>query len=158
MDEVKAAMEQRLSCISLCVSDVARARRFYEAMGWRVSPVSRDSMPLFNANGFVFIVVDRRLAAEEAFGKPLPPEVEAVLANKPAFQAMLLSYVVREDHEVAEIIAHAVANGGRTLRPATEQVWGNLSGYFSDPEGFIWEVSRTRRTPLQPNGDFRIGG
>ncbi len=145
-------MEQRISCVNLGVDDVNRARAFYEAMGWRQNPVSRDIMPLFNANGTVFILFDRQEMAHEAFrgvGAPTDP--------KPAFSGIILSYVVREEEEVQQILDRAVAHGARITSPATKQQWGNTSGYFTDPEGHVWEVSKTARTPLQADGSFRIG-
>lgn len=145
-------MEQRISCVNLGVEDVNRARAFYEAMGWRQSPVSREIMPLFNANGTVFILFDRQGMAHEAFrgvGAPTEP--------KPTFSGIVLSYIVREEEEVQQILDRAEAHGARIISPATKQQWGNLSGYFADPEGHVWEVSKTARTQLQSDGSFRIG-
>jgi Uncharacterized protein conserved in bacteria len=152
-----SGMEQRVSCIALSVADAKRAQRFYEDMGWRMSSASREIMPLFNANGFVFILFDRQRSAHEAFGGAIPPEAQACVDNPPAFEGITFSYVVREHEDVQAIIDHAVKSGGRMLSAAKEQPWGNVSGYFADPDGHIWEVSRTGRTPLQPDGNFRIG-
>jgi len=154
----KGRMEQRLSCLSICVDDIATVRAFYEAMGWTASPLSREIMPIFNANGFVFMVVGRKLGMEEAFGMPLPLAVAPLLDAPPAFSGVLLSYVVRSDENVDAILAQAVASGGSLLRPGKEQPWGNYSGYFADPAGTVWEVSLTRRTQVRDDGTFRIDG
>lgn len=150
-------MEQRLSCIVICVDDVPRACAFYEALGWKRSSLSRETLPLFNANGFVFMISPRILGAEEAFGEPLPPEVADAVKNPPAFSGVILSYVVRDEDEQRMILEKVVELGGKVISPARDLIFGNRAGYFSDPVGTIWEVSLTRRTALQPNGDFKIG-
>lgn len=153
MTNESAVMEQRVSCIVLGVSDAKRARRFYEAMGWSASGASREEMPLFNANGTVFILFDRAKLAGEAFH-----DVEApAIAPAGAFSGVVLTHVVREEADVYAILDRAVANGGRILSAAKKQPWGNTSGYFADPEGQVWEVSKTVKSPLQPDGSFRIG-
>lgn len=152
-----AIMEQRISCIVICVDDVPRACEFYEGMGWKRSSLSRDSLPLFNANGFVFMISPRILGAEEAFGQPLPPKVEDAVKNPPAFSGVILSYVVRDEDEQRMILEKAVELGGRVISPARELIFGNRAGYFADPVGTVWEISLTRRTKLQPNGNFKIG-
>ena len=145
-------MEQRVSCISLGVDDIERARTFYEAMGWQKSPASREIMPLFNANGMVFILFSRAGLAKEAFGGTNLPDV-----TRPGFSGVALTYVVRAEEEVAQILERAEANGARITAPAARHPWGNTSGYFQDPDGYIWEISKTQRTPLQPDGRFTIG-
>ena len=150
-----AGMEQRVSCIVLGVSDARRARRFYEAMGWSASAASREEMPLFNANGTVFILFDRVKLAGEAFHDVGAPA--CVGAEPGAFSGVVLTHVVREEEDVYGILERAVANGGRILSAAKKQPWGNTSGYFADPEGHVWEVSKTVKSPLQPDGSFRIG-
>lgn len=157
MTNADAVMEQRVSCVVICVDDVPLARQFYEAMGWRQSPLSREIIPLFNVNGFVFMISPRRLGAEEAFGSPLPPQVEEAVKNPPAFAGVVLSYVVRDEDELKKIFDKVVIHGGRILSAPRELPFGNFAGYFADPVGTIWEVSLTRRTKLQPNGNFQIG-
>ena len=35
----------------------------------------------------------------------------------------------------------AVAAGARITKAPQEVFWGGYSGYFSDPDGFLWEVA-----------------
>lgn len=157
MTDAEQIMEQRVSCVVICVDDVPLARAFYEAMGWRMSTQSREILPLFNVNGFVFMISPRRMGAEEAFGKPLPSSVEEAVNSPPAFGGIFFSYVVRDEEEQRKIFEKVVACGGRILSEPRELPFGNLAGYFADPVGTIWEVSLTRQTKLQPNGNFQIG-
>jgi uncharacterized protein len=38
-------------------------------------------------------------------------------------------------------MASAVAAGGETVKPAAAAQWGGYSGYFSDPDGYLWKVA-----------------
>jgi uncharacterized glyoxalase superfamily protein PhnB len=42
---------------------------------------------------------------------------------------------------VDEVLALAVKNGAKLLKPAQKVFWGGYSGYFADPDGFLWEVA-----------------
>ena len=56
-------MEQRLSLITLGVRDLARARAFYESMGWRTGAAPDDDVVFFQAGGMIVALWDRgRLA------------------------------------------------------------------------------------------------
>lgn len=47
-------MEQRISLVTLGVADLARARRFYEALGWGGAQQPDDEVCFFQAGGMVF--------------------------------------------------------------------------------------------------------
>jgi len=42
---------------------------------------------------------------------------------------------------VDETIREAEAAGAEVIKPAQEVSWGGYSGYFKDPDGFLWEVA-----------------
>ena len=45
---------QRITLVTLGVSDMARSRAFYAALGWQMHPQSQDEVTFYQANGFVF--------------------------------------------------------------------------------------------------------
>jgi catechol 2,3-dioxygenase-like lactoylglutathione lyase family enzyme len=47
-------VEQRISLVTLGVNDLARARAFYEALGWRDAQQPDDEIVFFQAGGMVF--------------------------------------------------------------------------------------------------------
>jgi hypothetical protein len=52
-----------------------------------------------------------------------------------------------------------VAAGGVVLKPPQEVFWGGYHGYFSDPEGHVWEVAHNPFSPLrEDDGAFRWNG
>jgi uncharacterized protein len=59
-------VEQRLSLITLGVRDLARARRFYEALGWRTRAEPGDDVVFFQAGGMVVALWDRARLAEDS--------------------------------------------------------------------------------------------
>ena len=59
-------MEPRLSLITLGVADVARARAFYEALGFKAGRASQDSVTFLDAGGVVLALFGRASLAEDA--------------------------------------------------------------------------------------------
>jgi catechol 2,3-dioxygenase-like lactoylglutathione lyase family enzyme len=61
-------------------------------------------------------------------------------ADRTAGSGFSLGYVVESRDEVDESLSEAVRAGGKLTAPAHERPWGIYSGYFSDPDGHLWEV------------------
>ncbi len=144
---VEVGFEQRVSLITLAVEDMDRAAAFYEALGWqRVE--SQDGVIAFDLIGQTLGLYPRAALAEET---GLPEEVLRA-------GGMTLAYNVRDKAEVAPLLARAVAAGGRLLKPAQDVFWGGHHGYFTDPDGHIWEVAHNPFSPLRADGAFRWTG
>jgi len=58
--------------------------------------------------------------------------------------------------EVDVVLAEAKASGGKLLKPAQEAFWGGYSGYFSDPDGFLWEVAWNPSFQIGEDGSIRV--
>ncbi|ETW95476.1 MAG: glyoxalase [Candidatus Entotheonella factor] len=117
-------MEQRISMITLGVSDLVRSRRFYEeGLGWRPSSGSNEQIVFFQVGGMVLGLYPRSALAEEA---NLPNDGTG-------FGGMALAYNVRQREEVDAALAEAQAAGAAILKLAEEVHWGGYSGYFADP-------------------------
>lgn len=52
-----------------------------------------------------------------------------------------LAHNVASPELVDTVLAQAVAAGAKLLKPGQEVFWGGYSGYFSDPDGYFWEVA-----------------
>lgn len=125
-------MEPRISLITLGVSDLARSRRFYEeGLGLPVRPESQDTVVFFGLNGTWLGLYSREALAEDA----------QVSATGSGFGGITLAHNVRSKAEVDALLAQAERAGAKVAKPAQEAVWGGYSGYFSDPDGFLWEVA-----------------
>ena len=64
-----------------------------------------------------------------------------LLALEWASGGIALAYNARTRDEVDKVLAEAEAAGAKILKPAHEAFWGGYSGYFADPDSFLWEVA-----------------
>lgn len=122
-------MEQRLSMVTLGVSDLERARRFYEAMGWEHED-SPEGIVFFQTGGIVFGLWSREeLAADSG------------VADSGGWGGITLAHNVASPGEVDRILQDARDAGARVAREPAETFWGGYSGVFVDPDGHPWEVA-----------------
>jgi hypothetical protein len=134
-------MEQRLSLLTLGVTDVARARRFYERLGWRGQEV--EQTVFFQAGGMALVLWGREDLAHDA-GVPVDRPV--------AFEGIALAHNVRSRDEVDAILAAAVDAGATITRSAEETSYGGYAGYFADPDGHLWEIAHNPGFTLDSGG------
>lgn len=137
-------MEQRLSVVTLGVADVARARAFYEALGWRASSASTADVTFFACGGMVVALWDAAAQAADVGVEPAPPG------------AVGLAHNVRSPAEVDAVLAEARAAGGTVTRAAGTTFWGGYSGAFTDPDGHPWEVAHNPAWPLDDAGNVGL--
>jgi predicted lactoylglutathione lyase len=135
-------LEPRLSFVTLGVADVAKSRTFYEALGFAASAASEAAVTFFDAGGVVLALFGREALAEDAGAELAPPGRTNVA----------LAHNVSSETEVDGVLSEAVAAGARLLKPGQKTFWGGYSGYFSDPDGHIWEVAHNPFMPLDENG------
>jgi catechol 2,3-dioxygenase-like lactoylglutathione lyase family enzyme len=134
-------MEQRVSLVTLGVSDLARARAFYEALGWRTGADPDDDVVFFQAGGMIVALWGRaELAADSG------------VRDSPGFGGVTLAYNVRSPSEVDAVMAEARAAGATITREADETFWGGYSGVFVDPDGHPWEVAHNPRWTVHDDG------
>lgn len=136
-------MEPRLSLLTLGVDDVPRARAFYETLGFVASSASTDEVAFFPAGGVVLALFGRTALARDA---------GLTDAGKVPFPGVVLAHNVRAEPEVAATLAVAERAGAAIVKPAERAFWGGVSGYFSDPDGHVWEVAYNPFFPLDAEG------
>jgi predicted lactoylglutathione lyase len=139
-------MEQRVSLITLGVTDLARSREFYERLGWRRSMARAEGVVFFQAGGMALALYSRNELARDA---KISPEGYG-------FSGMALAYNTRSREEVDSVLAEAQAAGAKLLKPAEEAFWGGYSGYFADLDGFLWEVAWNPWFAMTEDGSIRI--
>ena len=139
-------LEPRISLVSLGVSDVARARRFYvEGLGWS---------PVFETPEVVFFQMGGLAFGLWAYGAMARETGQA--AGPVPVGGMSLAYNVRTKAEVNSALASAVRGGARRVKAAEDTPWGGRSGYFSDPDGHLWEVAWNPAWPLDAEGRVTV--
>jgi len=129
-------MEQRISLVTFGVSDLARARAFYEALGWSGAQQPDDEVCFFQTGGMVF-------GLWTALGGHGAPGIE-------------LAHNVRSPAEVTAVLNEAEQAGGSIVRLAAVADWGGTTGAFADPDGYVWEVAHNPGWTLDPDGTIRI--
>lgn len=135
-------MQLRLSLVTLGVADVARSRRFYEAMGLTASSASQAEVTFFQLGNVVLALFGRADLAADA----------GVADSSPGFSGTALAWNVASEREVDDALAQAAACGGRLVKPGQKVFWGGYSGYFADPDGHLWEVAFNPYFPLDAAG------
>ena len=124
-------MEPRLTLVTLGVANVARARAFYEALGFRAGSASQESTAFLDAGGVVLSLYGRAALAEDA----------TVPDSASGFSGIALAHNARSEADVDSVLKEAVAAGAKLIKPAGKVFWGGYSGYFADPDGHLWEVA-----------------
>lgn len=142
-------MQQRISLITLGVRDVARAKAFYDALGWISVPVDHPEAPVpYNLPGMTLALWEWDKLASDA----------AQDSATSGFRGITIAYNVHNPAEVAQILTAAEKAGGRIVKAAHDTFWGGHSGYFADPDGHLWEVAHNPLSPLGADGAFQWGG
>ncbi|HME34848.1 MAG TPA: VOC family protein [Candidatus Sulfotelmatobacter sp.] len=141
-------MEQRVSIITLGVADLKRSRAFYERLGWRrsLSKDDAEGIVFFQAGSMALALYPRHELAKDA----------NVPVDGHGFPGITLAYNTRTRAEVDSVLNDAASTGAKILKPAQEALWGGYSGYFSDPDGFLWEVAWNPSFPIAEDGSIRI--
>jgi uncharacterized protein len=134
-------MEQRVSLITLGVADLARARRFYEGLGWVTNAGPDDDVVFFQAGGMIVALWGRaQLAADSG------------VEDAGGWGGITLAHNVRSPDEVDAVLSEARSAGGTIVRPGDETFWGGYSGVFVDPDGHPWEVAHNPHWALGEDG------
>lgn len=137
-----------MSLVTLGVSDLARARRFYEAgLGWQVGQAVEDEVVFFQLNGLILSLFHRNALAKDA----------GITSSGGGFGGIALAYNARSREDVEGVLAEAERAGGNLVKPAQETSWGGYSGYFTDPDGHLWEVAHNPYFPIDSEGRTSLG-
>jgi uncharacterized protein len=139
-------MEQRISLVTLGVSDLVRSRAFYEALGWKSVMRQAEGVAFFQAGGVALSLYPLGDLAADA----------GVSADGSGFRRIALAYNTRSREEVDRVLAEAEAAGAAIPKKAADAFWGGYSGYFADPDGFMWEVAWNPMFSIAADGSIRL--
>lgn len=133
---------QRLSLVTLGVADVASARAFYERLGWRAAAFDSGEVAFFDMGGVILGLFGRQPLAADA----------GVAEQGQGFRATAMAINVATEGEVDAVLTEVAAAGGTIQQAARRVFWGGYSGYFTDPDGHLWEVAHNPFWPLDAHG------
>lgn len=141
-------MEQRISLITLGVSDIERAAAFYEALGWhRVD--SPDGVIAFDLIGQTLGLYPKA---------DLARDMGLAEGDVGGFSGITLAHNVPAREDVAPLVARAESAGAKIIKPPHDVFWGGHIAYFADPDGHVWEIAHNPFSALGLNGEFRWTG
>lgn len=137
-------MEQRISVITLGVTDLVRSRRFY-VNGLRWAPVMEveGEVVFFNVGPGVVVGLYSGLAADAN-----------VSGRGAGLSAVSLNVLTKEEVDTA--MGEAQRIGAQITQPAGDTEWGGRRGYFADPDGHLWEIAWNPFWPVDAEGRIAI--
>jgi catechol 2,3-dioxygenase-like lactoylglutathione lyase family enzyme len=126
-------MDQRISFVTLAVSDLEASRRFYlEGLGWTEELHVEGDVSMIKVGAQVVFSLWQREHFEAEVG---------TIATGSGVAPFTLSHNVRAEAEVDAILAEARAAGADPVHAAEPREWGGYTGYFGDPDGYRWEIA-----------------
>lgn len=140
-------MEPRLSLVTLGVRDLDRAAAFYQEVLRLPRLKTPPGVAFFELGKTWLALYPRHLLAADA-------GVDAAGSGFPGFT---LAHNVREPDDVDAVLTHVESAGGRVVRRGARAEWGGYTGYFADPDGFLWEVAWNPHFPHVESPGFSGG-
>lgn len=121
----------RLSIVTLGVADLARARAFYETLGFELSPASQDAISFFSTAGSVLALFARHELAEDA----------GVSEAGDGFKGVTLAMNLDSEADVDAMWQRWVDAGAAPVKRPAKVFWGGYSSYVADLDGHLWEIA-----------------
>jgi uncharacterized protein len=116
----------------LGVKDLARSKQFYgEGLGCAIAQDYPNFVSITLGEGSSSLALYEREAAAQDAG---------VSAEGSGFRGVSFHYIVPSREDVDAVMGAAKAAGGDIVKAAVGAQWG-YSGYFSDPDGYLWKVA-----------------
>ncbi len=123
-------MKPKITLITLGVADLDKSTKFYKKLGFKEEE-NNDTIVFFKLNNIVLSLFPRAALAED-IGVPDTPG---------GFRGFTLAHNVLSAREVDAALGNARKAGATIVKKGQKASWGGYSGYFSDPDGFLWEVA-----------------
>jgi len=124
-------MKPRISMITLGVADLEKAVTFYKKGLGFPQMDSEPEVAFFTLNGSWLGLYSYDALADDAM----------VSSKGSGFKGFTLAHNVASESEVEQVIAQALSAGATLAKPAQKAFWGGYSGYFKDPDGYLWEIA-----------------
>ncbi len=133
-------MKPRISLVTLGVRDFEKSLAFYrEGLGFAAhNHTEGEQHVMFRLEGSWLSLFPRDELAKDA----------TVPDDGRGFSGITLAHNAGSKAEVDAVFAHAVSVGAKAVKAPQDVFWGGYSGYFADPDGYLWEVAWNPFTDL----------
>jgi hypothetical protein len=139
-------MDQRLTIITLGVENVKVSTDFYEkTLGWKKMDSSNENITFFKLNGIMLSLFQKDSLAIDA----------EVQAEGTGFRSFSIAYNARSIDEVNAVFKDLTEKDVKIIKQPKEVFWGGYSGYFADPDGFLWEVAYNPYLEMDEKGNIK---
>ena len=139
-------MEQRLTMITLGVSDLKKSTEFYKTkFGWKKSELSNENISFFMLNGIQLALYERNELAKDA----------TVNSSGNGFKGFTIAYNTKSEKEVDQLIEKLKGEGVEIIKEPQKVIWGGYSSYISDLDGNLWEIAFNPYLSLDENGNVK---
>ena len=126
------SVDPRISIITLGVTDLPRSVEFYrDGLGLTLFDENTESIAFFQNRGTWLSLYPRQSLADDV----------GVSVEGSGFSGVTLAHNVRTREDVDELLDVAVVAGATLVKSAQDTFWGGYSGYFADPDGYLWEIA-----------------
>ena len=130
-------MKPRISVLTIAVADLDRSLTFYrDGLGLPTEGIIGREFE-HGAAAFFVLAGGIKLAvwAQDDVAH------DTGLAKTPiSSTAFTIGHNVTHREQVDAVMDEAAEAGARIIKPAQDTFWGGYAGYFSDPDGHVWEV------------------
>ncbi|UYZ84820.1 VOC family protein [Entomomonas sp. E2T0] len=141
-------MEPRISIITLGVQSLTESYNFYHhGLGFETSGTPKDGILFFKTTGCCLALYPYQQLAEDAL-------LEA--STKPSFSGITLAHNTHSEEQVEQILKQAELAGAKIIKPAQTTSWGGYHGYFTDLDGYLWEIAYGAMWQFNPDGSLLI--
>jgi len=138
----------RMTVITLGVTDLAKATRFYETI-FGIRPNSEYAgISFFELPGAWLTLYPLDKLAED-----ISPQLSP---TRGGFRGITLAYNAPSKDEVLAIFNEVKSAGAFIVKTPQDTFWGGFSGFFADPDGYYWEVVWGPMFDLEPDGSLRF--
>lgn len=130
-------MKPRITVLTLAVTDLERSVQFYrDGLGLPTKGIVGTE---FEHGAVAFFHLDSGLTLALWPRRDLAHDT-GLTESEPSSTELSLGHNVRSTAEVDAVLAEAARAGATIVKPAQKTFWGGYGGYFTDPDGHLWEV------------------
>ena len=140
----QAGLRHNILFVTLGVEDLSEAGT--STWPWGSRHGSNEHVAFFDMGGQLFALFNREQLAADA----------GVESDDGKGMRGSLSQNVAEREDIDRILGRAVMAGGRIVKEPSAPPWGGVRGYFSDPDGFLWEIAWNPATCIDPDGRVHL--
>lgn len=133
-------MKPKISIITLGVRDINKSLGFYRnGLGFSAHNYTEgDDHVLFSMEGTWLSLFPKEKLARDA----------GVPNDGHGFAGITLAHNVSSREAVDQVFQLAINAGAQPVKSPQNTFWGGYSGYFADPDGYLWEVACNPFTDL----------